>query len=186
MEGISLTAVQAGCFNTGPGRSPSAIRAVHPHAHVGHTDRHISPHIGIRGDAGRTCPAPHHLTLLFSINQVRKTGHDVRFTYAPWHFLYFFPLPQGQGSLRPVFCPVTTGVAPPDPSPPTNCNCSISRSFLRWMLRVKSSIVDLAASRCCSLGSGRGGASTSPASSSSSSGNGSTGPAFVLTCRKYR
>src|SRR5882672_10468992 len=22
---------------------------------------------------------------------------------APWHFLYFFPLPQGQGSLRPTF-----------------------------------------------------------------------------------
>src|SRR5678810_251114 len=22
--------------------------------------------------------------------------------YAPWHFLYFFPLPQGQGSLRPT------------------------------------------------------------------------------------
>src|SRR5579884_620253 len=24
-------------------------------------------------------------------------------SYAPWHFLYFFPLPQGQGSLRPTF-----------------------------------------------------------------------------------
>src|SRR5215831_278762 len=23
--------------------------------------------------------------------------------HAPWHFLYFFPLPQGQGSLRPTF-----------------------------------------------------------------------------------
>ena len=23
-------------------------------------------------------------------------------SYAPWHFLYFFPLPQGQGSLRPT------------------------------------------------------------------------------------
>jgi hypothetical protein len=22
--------------------------------------------------------------------------------YTPWHFLYFFPLPQGQGSLRPT------------------------------------------------------------------------------------
>src|SRR5665213_587848 len=22
--------------------------------------------------------------------------------YAPWHFLYFLPLPQGQGSLRPT------------------------------------------------------------------------------------
>ena len=23
-------------------------------------------------------------------------------SYAPWHFLYFLPLPQGQGSLRPT------------------------------------------------------------------------------------
>ena len=27
----------------------------------------------------------------------------------PWHFLYFLPLPQGQGWLRPIFC------ALPDP-----------------------------------------------------------------------
>src|SRR5690606_22383777 len=26
---------------------------------------------------------------------------------APWHFLYFLPLPQGQGSLRPTFSVVT-------------------------------------------------------------------------------
>jgi hypothetical protein len=26
-----------------------------------------------------------------------------RALYAPWHFLYFLPLPQGQGSLRPGF-----------------------------------------------------------------------------------
>jgi hypothetical protein len=26
--------------------------------------------------------------------------------YCPQHFLYFFPLPQGQGSLRPIFGPV--------------------------------------------------------------------------------
>lgn len=32
---------------------------------------------------------------------------------APWHFLYFFPLPQGHGSLRPTFCPTTTGWALP-------------------------------------------------------------------------
>jgi hypothetical protein len=23
--------------------------------------------------------------------------------HVPWHFLYFFPLPQGHGSLRPTF-----------------------------------------------------------------------------------
>ena len=27
-------------------------------------------------------------------------GHD-----APWHFLYLTPLPQGHGSLRPIFLP---------------------------------------------------------------------------------
>src|ERR1019366_7170893 len=85
-----------------------------------------------------------------------KTGRTATQAYAPWHFLYFLPLPQGLGSLRPVFWPVTTGLAPRESSPPANCNCSISRSFLRWMLRVKSSIVDFAPSRCCSLGSGRG------------------------------
>ena len=31
--------------------------------------------------------------------------------HAPWHFLYFLPLPQGQRSLRPTFAPSrTTGV----------------------------------------------------------------------------
>ena len=28
----------------------------------------------------------------------------------PWQFLYFFPLPHGQGSLRPIFLSATTGV----------------------------------------------------------------------------
>src|SRR4051794_23987696 len=34
---------------------------------------------------------------------------------APWHFLYFLPLPHGHGSLRPVFF-VATAVRPPDDS----------------------------------------------------------------------
>ena len=29
--------------------------------------------------------------------------------HAPQHFLYFLPLPQGQGSLRRTFCPTRTG-----------------------------------------------------------------------------
>ena len=29
--------------------------------------------------------------------------------FAPQHFLYFFPLPQGQGALRPIFWPTFTG-----------------------------------------------------------------------------
>jgi hypothetical protein len=42
-------------------------------------------------------------------NAERRTRSAKREPYAtrPWQFLYFFPLPQGQGSLRPtvtVFC----------------------------------------------------------------------------------
>ena len=29
--------------------------------------------------------------------------------YAPWHFLYFFPEPQGHGSFRPTPAAATTG-----------------------------------------------------------------------------
>jgi hypothetical protein len=29
-------------------------------------------------------------------------GAAILLLHAPWHFLYFFPLPQGQGSLRPT------------------------------------------------------------------------------------
>ena len=40
---------------------------------------------------------------------------------APWHFLYFLPLPHQQGSLRPIFSssPLTTvaGLVPPLPAP---------------------------------------------------------------------
>src|SRR6476659_9254422 len=31
----------------------------------------------------------------------RRSFMTVGFPYAPWHFLYFFPLPHQQGSLRP-------------------------------------------------------------------------------------
>src|SRR3972149_6170626 len=31
---------------------------------------------------------------------------------APWHFLYFLPLPQGQGSLRPTFWATAAAGAP--------------------------------------------------------------------------
>src|SRR5260370_398338 len=37
------------------------------------------------------------------------TDNNVCPTHAPWHFLYFFPEPQGQGSLRPTFAPARTG-----------------------------------------------------------------------------
>ncbi len=37
---------------------------------------------------------------------VALSAHLAGYFSAPWHFLYFFPEPQGQGSLRPTFSPV--------------------------------------------------------------------------------
>ena len=34
--------------------------------------------------------------------EARERGRQRRILQVPWHFLYFFPLPQGQGSLRPT------------------------------------------------------------------------------------
>jgi hypothetical protein len=31
-----------------------------------------------------------------------RWADDIRVALAAWHCLYFFPLPQGQGSLRPT------------------------------------------------------------------------------------
>src|SRR5579885_375434 len=73
---------------------------------------------------------------------------------APQHFLYFFPLPQGQGSLRPAFCLAITGALAGEASPPRNCSAAISFSLLRWMLRVRSRIEFWAAWRCASLMAG--------------------------------
>src|SRR4029079_3377178 len=33
----------------------------------------------------------------------KKGRQPAALSHAPWHFLYFFPLPQGQGSFRPAF-----------------------------------------------------------------------------------
>ena len=41
----------------------------------------------------------------------------------PWHFLYFFPLPQGQGSLRPTFGSSRRTVFTAASSPPTRGGC---------------------------------------------------------------
>src|ERR1017187_8421807 len=106
---------------------------------------------------------------------------------APWHFLYFFPLPHGQGSLRPTFCPTVTVRDPLESSPPS-CNAASSLSFLRSILRVKSSICALAARRCSSATASAAPPREAPPpdsdgsplpdpppSSSSSSGNGRIG-----------
>src|SRR5512137_1098220 len=46
---------------------------------------------------------------------------------APWHFLYFFPLPHGHGSLRPtsaygsLLSLTTVAIAPPPPATAAAC-----------------------------------------------------------------
>src|SRR5580704_10173758 len=116
---------------------------------------------------------------------------------APWHFLYFFPLPQGHGSLRPTLAPAATVFVPPESSPP-NCSPASSFSFLRSILRVKSSIWRLAACFFSSSAARAAAAAASASASadrpdpfgpgppSSSSGYGITGPEPLCTCKKYR
>src|SRR5271157_1645150 len=60
---------------------------------------------------------------------------------APWHFLYFFPLPQGQGSLRPTFSPVRRCTVWLDSPAPAILAASSSRCFLRWNSFSRASIV---------------------------------------------
>src|SRR5437588_12975992 len=49
--------------------------------------------------------------------------------YAPWHFLYFFPLPQGQGSLRPILLAamVRADAAATGARPCPCCPCPLER-----------------------------------------------------------
>src|SRR5690348_2064303 len=67
--------------------------------------------------------------------------------YAPWHFLYFFPLPHGHGSLRPIFVGpvgrvvgVTGGRAPPRGPVPFRPG-----PLLRALPLVRSSVASLLA-----------------------------------------
>src|ERR1017187_5898770 len=137
----------------------------------------------------RACRPPYPLQSSFG--RISSWASEAWCHPAPWHFLSFFPLPHGHGSLRPTFCPTATVLGPLESSPP-NCSAASSLSFLRSMLRVKSSICALAARRRSSSA-----ASAAPppdpdgpplpdpsASSSPSSGYGRIGPALVDTCRK--
>src|SRR3984893_7585222 len=62
---------------------------------------------------------------------------------APWHFLYFFPEPHGQGSLRPTFSPARRGAAPlvSAEAELTERACSSSRCFFLWNSRSRASMV---------------------------------------------
>src|SRR5216684_3246172 len=42
-------------------------------------------------------------------NRTARNGRPTH-ALAPWHFLYFLPEPQGQGSLRPTLAPARTGL----------------------------------------------------------------------------
>src|ERR1700690_1533215 len=60
-----------------------------------------------------------------------RLGGEKPYWPAPQHFLYFLPLPQGQGSLRPTFSPErTTCCTCMSPAPAIRA-CSSSRFFLR-------------------------------------------------------
>src|SRR5207302_5804436 len=55
---------------------------------------------------------------------VHETGVRPLFqACAPWHFLYFFPLPHGHGSLRPTFGSSRRTVFGTASSPPTRGGC---------------------------------------------------------------
>src|ERR1700682_5015622 len=61
-----------------------------------------------------------------------ETPVTTRADQAPQHFLYFLPLPQGHGSLRPTFSPErTTCWTCMSPAPAMRA-CSSSFFFLRW------------------------------------------------------
>src|ERR1700730_17655058 len=62
---------------------------------------------------------------------------------APWHFLYFFPEPHGQGSLRPTLSPARRFVAPlvSAEAALTERACSSSRCFFLWNSRSRASMV---------------------------------------------
>src|SRR5580693_9465433 len=71
----------------------------------------------------------------------RGKFHHKVYASTPWHFLYFFPLPHGQGSLRPTFSPVLRCAGLLASPPPERLAASSSRCFLRWNSFSSASIV---------------------------------------------
>src|SRR5882672_3447272 len=78
--------------------------------------------------------------LRLSIEPLERTSLPYHFTIlllhspAPWHFLNFFPEPQGLGSLRPTFAleRTTCWTGACSAPPPAILACWSSRFFLRW------------------------------------------------------
>ncbi|WP_435372309.1 hypothetical protein [Saccharophagus degradans] len=47
---------------------------------------------------------------IFSSNKYKRLGQTIIYAFLPQHFLYFRPLPQTHGSLRPILgAPLITG-----------------------------------------------------------------------------
>lgn len=70
-----------------------------------------------------------------------STTNYPRYCSIPWHFLYFFPLPQGHGSFRPTFSPVRRCDGWLPSPPPDRLATSNSRCFFRWNSFSSASIV---------------------------------------------
>jgi hypothetical protein len=49
------------------------------------------------------------LSAIKNLNRKGKLFAKLNQAATPWHFLYFLPEPQGQGSLRPTFAAERTG-----------------------------------------------------------------------------
>ena len=62
------------------------------------TDRGTATLVAAEGIPEGFCPGESGRVALETGERERQR----RVLYVPWHFLYFFPLPQGQGSLRPT------------------------------------------------------------------------------------
>src|SRR5271157_6440498 len=80
---------------------------------------------------GRGRPSPHNRPHTSELLQALNRLSGI-YEFAPQHFLYFLPLPQGQGSLRPTLAPERTTCwtcISPDPAMRA---CSSSFFFLRW------------------------------------------------------
>src|SRR5260370_38759285 len=60
---------------------------------------------GVYPERSEGLRASAHALSMTRLALVVKTHHrgPTHHVYAPWHFLYFLPLPQGPGSLRPIF-----------------------------------------------------------------------------------
>src|SRR5688500_9704806 len=75
----------------------------------------------------------HYDLLLFTFYFLLST------CYLPWHSLYFFPLPQGQGSLRPTLGSsrriVSTTVSGRRPAAAAALRANSSERFVRTLLK---------------------------------------------------